>query len=163
MCGFLGIIGQNGDVAQELYSGLVALQHRGQDAAGIITYDGTFHLKKGVGLVLGVFNEKNLARLKGPMGLGHVRYPTIGPGGSEDAQPFSVNTPLRIVMAHNGNLSNYQELRQQLAEESRRYMSSQERISPGSALSSSSGRWPGSSTGLRGLIRWWRCLPIMGF
>lgn len=123
MCGFLGILGR-GDVAREIYAGLLALQHRGQDAAGIITYDGAFHLKKGVGLVLGVFNEKNLARLKGPLGLGHVRYPTIGPGGSEDAQPFFVNTPLRIAMAHNGNVTNYWELREELAELSRRHMSS---------------------------------------
>jgi amidophosphoribosyltransferase len=123
MCGVLGVI-SNGEAGPEIYQGLLTLQHRGQDGAGIITYNGMFHLKKGMGLALGVFNEKNLSRLKGGIGIGHVRYPTIGPGRSEDVQPFSVNTPFGIAMAHNGNVTNYWELKRELAEKSLRNVSS---------------------------------------
>ncbi len=123
MCGIIGIIADE-DVVDGLYSGLLALQHRGQDAAGIITYDHMFHLKKGIGLVLRVFTKKNLERLKGNIGIGHTRYPTIGPGGTEDAQPFYVNTPFGIAMAHNGNVTNYWELKRSLAEESFRHLNS---------------------------------------
>lgn len=113
MCGVIGIYAKY-EVVNELYSGLISLQHRGQDSAGILTYDTTFHLKKGNGLVNKVFNEKNLSRLKGKMGIGQTRYPTIGPGGVEDAQPFMVNAPFGIAMAHNGNITNYSELRAEL-------------------------------------------------
>jgi len=113
MCGVLGLF-LSGPVNTELLQGLIALQHRGQDSAGILTTDITFHLKKGNGLVTGVFNEKNLARLSGRVGIGHVRYPTIGPGSDEDAQPFSVNAPFGIAMAQNGNVTNYFELREEL-------------------------------------------------
>ena len=99
MCGFIGVIGASGAVG-EIYDGLVAIQHRGQDAAGIITYDGDrFHLKKGEGLVRDIFTTANVLRLKGDMALGHVRYPTVGSGGGEDAQPFTVNFPFGIAMA----------------------------------------------------------------
>lgn len=115
MCGVLGIFNRPKVVA-ELYEGLVALQHRGQDSAGIVTYDEMFHLKKGNGLVSRVFNEKNLARLEGNAGIGHVRYPTVGPGSIEDAQPFFVNAPFGIALVHNGNVTNYFALRRDLAE-----------------------------------------------
>ena len=111
MCGFIGVIGAKGAVT-EIYDGLVAVQHRGQDAAGIITYDGSrFHLKKGEGLVRDIFSASNMLRLKGDLALGHVRYPTVGSGGGEDAQPFTVNFPFGIAMAHNGNVANYDELK----------------------------------------------------
>lgn len=111
MCGFIGIYGPDDtDVAGEIYEGLLAVQHRGQDAAGIITFTDSFHLKKGLGLVLEVFDEKNMARLRGNLGVGHVRYPTIGSNRGDDAQPFHLTYPLGIAMAHNGNVSNYAEL-----------------------------------------------------
>ncbi|MFT7485052.1 MAG: amidophosphoribosyltransferase [Candidatus Paceibacteria bacterium] len=111
MCGFIGIYGPDQtDVASEIYEGLLAVQHRGQDAAGIITFTDSFHLKKGLGLVLEVFDEKSMARLRGNLGVGHVRYPTIGGNRGDDAQPFHLTYPLGIAMAHNGNVSNYAEL-----------------------------------------------------
>jgi amidophosphoribosyltransferase len=113
MCGFIGVIGVD-SAAREIYDGLLAIQHRGQDAAGIITYDGHFHAKKGEGLVREIFSATHFERLKGSIGVGHVRYPTVGSGGSEDAQPFTVNYPFGIVMAHNGNVANYEDLRQDL-------------------------------------------------
>jgi amidophosphoribosyltransferase len=101
MCGFIGVIGAD-DAVREIYDGLVAVQHRGQDAAGILTYDGgRFHVKKGEGLVRDIFSVSNIERLKGSIGVGHVRYPTVGSGGGEDAQPFTVNFPFGIAMAHN--------------------------------------------------------------
>jgi len=122
MCGFIGVIGAEGAV-REIYDGLVAIQHRGQDAAGIITYDGDrFHLKKGEGLVRDIFTAANVSRLKGDLALGHVRYPTVGSGGGEDAQPFTVNFPFGIAMAHNGNVANYDELRGNLENASLRVL-----------------------------------------
>ncbi|MCL4121762.1 UNVERIFIED_CONTAM: hypothetical protein GTU68_002818 [Idotea baltica] len=111
MCGFIGIYGPNNtDVSGEIYEGLLAVQHRGQDAAGMITFTDSFHLKKGLGLVLEVFDQKNMARLRGNLGVGHVRYPTVGGNRGDDAQPFHLTYPLGIAMAHNGNVSNYAEL-----------------------------------------------------
>jgi amidophosphoribosyltransferase len=121
MCGFIGVIGSDSAVS-EIYDGLVAVQHRGQDAAGIITYDGRFHIKKGEGLVREIFSAANFRRLRGSIGVGHVRYPTVGSGGGEDAQPFTVNYPFGIVMAHNGNVANYDELRGGLAREGLRHL-----------------------------------------
>ncbi|HEX4823932.1 MAG TPA: amidophosphoribosyltransferase [Candidatus Polarisedimenticolaceae bacterium] len=122
MCGFIGVIGAD-DAVREIYDGLVAIQHRGQDAAGIITYDGgRFHVKKGEGLVRDIFTAANVDRLKGNLGLGHVRYPTVGSGGGEDAQPFTVNFPFGIAMAHNGNVANYEELRGDLEHDSLRVL-----------------------------------------
>jgi amidophosphoribosyltransferase len=122
MCGFIGVIGASGAV-REIYDGLVAIQHRGQDAAGIITYDGDrFHLKKGEGLVRDIFTAANVSRLKGDLALGHVRYPTVGSGGGEDAQPFTVNFPFGIAMAHNGNVANYDELKGDLEHASLRVL-----------------------------------------
>jgi amidophosphoribosyltransferase len=123
MCGVLGIFNRTEAVA-ELYEGLIALQHRGQDSAGIITYDEMFHLKKGNGLVARVFNEKNLSRLVGKAGIGHVRYPTVGPGSIEDAQPFFVNAPYGIALVHNGNVTNYFDLRETLEKYSYRQLNS---------------------------------------
>lgn len=113
MCGIVGIIGE-GDVVPEIYDGLVALQHRGQDAAGIMTFDEMFHIKKGEGLVLDIFDAESISHLRGPLGIGHVRYPTVGCGGITDAQPFYVTSPHGIAMAHNGNVTNYHELRREL-------------------------------------------------
>ena len=121
MCGFIGVVGSDAAV-REIYDGLLAVQHRGQDAAGIITYDGRFHIKKGEGLVRDIFSAANFQRLKGGLGVGHVRYPTVGSGGGEDAQPFTVNYPFGIVMAHNGNVSNYDSLRGELVEDGRRHL-----------------------------------------
>ncbi len=121
MCGFIGVIGADAAV-REIYDGLVAVQHRGQDTAGIITYDGRFHVKKGEGLVRDIFSAANFKRLKGGLGVGHVRYPTVGSGGGEDAQPFTVNYPFGIAMAHNGNVANYDELRGELTAEGLRHL-----------------------------------------
>ncbi len=122
MCGFIGVIGAEGAV-REIYDGLIAIQHRGQDAAGIITYDGArFHVKKGEGLVRDIFTAANVQRLKGDLALGHVRYPTVGSGGGEDAQPFTVNFPFGIAMAHNGNVANYDELKGDLEHASLRVL-----------------------------------------
>ena len=117
MCGFIGITACGDDeVASQLYEGLICLQHRGQDAAGLVTFDGRFHLKKGNGLVRDIFRAKNMERLTGPMGIGHVRYPTIGPGSQDDAQPFLIHYPYGIAMAHNGNVTNYSEQCRYLAD-----------------------------------------------
>ncbi|MFT5150424.1 MAG: amidophosphoribosyltransferase [Planctomycetota bacterium] len=114
MCGFIGIFGPDGtDVAPEIYEGLLAVQHRGQDAAGITTFTDAFHVKKGFGLVIEVFQEKHMTRLRGNLGVGHVRYPTVGTSRDEDAQPFHLTFPIGIAMAHNGNLTNFEELRTQ--------------------------------------------------
>ncbi|MDD5026287.1 MAG: amidophosphoribosyltransferase [Candidatus Peribacteraceae bacterium] len=121
MCGILAIAGYR-DVIQDLYDGLILLQHRGQDAAGIMTYNSQFHLKKANGLVQDVFHEKSLARLKGPMGIGHVRYPTAGCSSEFEAQPFFVSTPFGIALAHNGNLTNAGELRKFLLEKEYRHL-----------------------------------------
>ena len=112
MCGFLGIAGLPGrDVAPELYEGLIALQHRGQDAAGILSFDGMFHLRKQNGMVRDIFRYSDMQRLKGNLSIGHVRYPTVGMGAEEDAQPFYINFPFGVAMAHNGNLTNWVDLR----------------------------------------------------
>ncbi|MFT7463037.1 MAG: amidophosphoribosyltransferase [Pseudohongiellaceae bacterium] len=119
MCGFIGITGLSGDeVANRLVAGLMAIQHRGQDAAGALTYDGRFHLHKGRGLVRDVFDEDSTARLKGSMGLAHVRYPTVGLGSAEDAQPFMISYPFGIGMAHNGNVTNFDEIKEEMSTQS---------------------------------------------
>ncbi|MEM1448975.1 MAG: amidophosphoribosyltransferase [Planctomycetota bacterium] len=111
MCGFIGIFGPDGvDVAPEIYEGLLAVQHRGQDAAGITTFTDRFNVKKGFGLVVEVFDEANMSRLQGNLGVGHVRYPTVGANRNEDAQPFHHTFPIGTAMVHNGNVTNYVEL-----------------------------------------------------
>lgn len=110
MCGIVGIVGQN-TVAQILYDALLVLQHRGQDAAGIVTADnGRFFLRKANGMVNDVFTEKHMRRLQGNVGIGHVRYPTAGSASSAEAQPLYVNSPYGISMVHNGNLTNTEAL-----------------------------------------------------
>jgi len=112
MCGFIGVFGPEGvDVAAEIYEGLLAIQHRGQDAAGITTFTDTFHVKKGRGFVRDVFQNGDMEVLKGELGVGHVRYPTVGLGNEEDAQPFHINFPVGVAMAHNGNVTNFPALR----------------------------------------------------
>jgi amidophosphoribosyltransferase len=124
MCGVIGIYGNN-EVFKDLYQGLLSIQHRGQDSAGIITYDGRrFHTKKGNGLVRDIFTKDHFKRLTGHIGIGHTRYPTIGGGRGEDAQPFFVNSPFGIIMAHNGNVINYKELNKILFNQYHRHLTS---------------------------------------
>jgi amidophosphoribosyltransferase len=123
MCGIVGVIGSKPAI-DSIYPALIALQHRGQDSAGAATFEHAFHMKKGNGLVTEVFNPKNLERLRGTMGIGHVRYPTVGPGIAEDAQPFIITTPYGIALAHNGNLVNYFDLRKHLIEHELHYLNS---------------------------------------
>lgn len=121
MCGIIAVSGYR-DVIQELYDGLIVLQHRGQDAAGIVTYDNQFHLKKSTGMVSEVFHRHSLERLKGPMGIGHVRYPTAGCSSEFEAQPFFVNSPFGMALAHNGNLTNAAELSKNIREQDYRHL-----------------------------------------
>jgi amidophosphoribosyltransferase len=121
MCGIIAVSGFR-DVIQDLYDGLIMLQHRGQDAAGIITYNSQFHLKKANGMVRDVFHQKSLERLRGTMGIGHVRYPTAGCSSEFEAQPFFISTPFGIALAHNGNLTNTPELRTFLTEKEYRHL-----------------------------------------
>lgn len=110
MCGVVGIVGKS-DVNVQLYDALIMLQHRGQDAAGIMTcMNGQLHQRKNIGQVSDVFKSSHMKELVGPMGVGHVRYPTAGSSGPSLAQPFYVNSPYGICMAHNGNLTNSNEL-----------------------------------------------------
>ena len=110
MCGIVGIVAKS-YVNQEIYDALTFLQHRGQDAAGIVTcQDGRFFLRKDNGLVRDVFRTRHMRRLVGNMGIGHVRYPTAGSSSAAESQPFYVNSPYGIALAHNGNLTNAAEL-----------------------------------------------------
>jgi len=114
MCGIVGMVAQE-SVNQRLYDALTVLQHRGQDAAGIMTCDrGRFYLRKSNGLVRDAFGQQHMQRLAGNMGIGHVRYPTAGCASSAEAQPFFVNSPYGIALAHNGNLTNAGKLSQEL-------------------------------------------------
>lgn len=120
MCGIIGIAGAT-DVAAALYDGLTVLQHRGQDAAGIATMEGNrVRLHKGNGLVKEVFDERAMSLLTGSVGIGHCRYPTAGSEGSDEAQPFYVNSPYGIALAHNGNLINTDALRRLVFKEDKR-------------------------------------------
>ncbi len=120
MCGIVGIVGHT-EVAAQLYDGLTVLQHRGQDAAGIATADGgKLRVHKGNGLVRDVFDERAMALLEGRVGIAHCRYPTAGSEGSDEAQPFYVNSPFGIALAHNGNLINTDALRREVFEQDRR-------------------------------------------
>ncbi len=124
MCGIIGMY-SNAPVATELYDGLIHLQHRGQDAAGMLTFDGRFHLKKGSGFVRDIFDESNMARLEGNWGLGHTRYSTNGSAHDvENAQPFFTRSPYGIAMIHNGNLTNYHKLKDELAVKDRLHSNS---------------------------------------
>ena len=121
MCGIVGIVGAT-PVNQSIYDALTVLQHRGQDAAGIVTIaDGKFKQRKANGLVKDVFESKHMQRLKGNIGIGHVRYPTAGSSSAAEAQPFYVNSPWGLALAHNGNLTNSTHLRDELVK-SRRHI-----------------------------------------
>ncbi len=112
MCGVVGLIGED-KAGEKLYPALFALQHRGQDAAGILSYDferTQFHLEKDLGLVEDVFSSERMQRLKGTMALGHTRYSTIGTVDKEDLQPLFLSYPYGIGMIHNGNVTNYDEV-----------------------------------------------------
>jgi len=122
MCGIVGIVAHS-PVSQELYEALTVLQHRGQDAAGIVTYEGgRFYLRKDQGLVRDVFQAEHMQHLRGTMGIGHVRYPTAGCTSSAEAQPFYVNSPYGITLGHNGNLTNAQQLKQELFLQDQRHI-----------------------------------------
>ncbi|TAM09469.1 MAG: amidophosphoribosyltransferase [Nevskiaceae bacterium] len=123
MCGIIGLVAKSA-VNRDLYDGLTMLQHRGQDAAGIMTCEGErLYLRKGTGLVRDVFNsEAHMINLRGNMGIGHVRYPTAGNTSVAETQPLYTNTPYGISLAHNGNLTNTDELRHTLFEEDKRHV-----------------------------------------
>ena len=122
MCGIVGIVGTT-PVNQSIYDALTVLQHRGQDAAGICTIESNrFRLRKANGLVKDVFEAKHMQRLQGTVGIGHVRYPTAGSSSASEAQPFYVNSPFGITLAHNGNLTNASEVRQRVFDKDRRHV-----------------------------------------
>ena len=126
MCGILGVVSR-GPVNQLLYDGLLLLQHRGQDAAGIATASGKkFSMHKGNGQVRDVFRTRNMRSLPGNSGIGHVRYPTAGSANdSEEAQPFYVNAPFGITLAHNGNLTNSEQLKDEMFRRDRRHINTE--------------------------------------
>ena len=124
MCGIVGIVGQS-PVNQELYDSLILLQHRGQDAAGMVTYDERdqrINLRKNNGYVREVFKTRHMEKLQGNMGIGHVRYPTAGSDDSDEAQPFYVSSPYGLALAHNGNLTNSEQLRKEVFEKDLRHI-----------------------------------------
>ncbi|WP_370978868.1 amidophosphoribosyltransferase [Agaribacterium sp. ZY112] len=122
MCGIVGLVGKS-DVNLALYDALTMLQHRGQDAAGIMTCDGgKFAQQKALGLVKDVFRTRHMQRLVGNIGIGHVRYPTAGSSGPALAQPFYVNSPYGIALAHNGNLTNSAQLSDDLFKDDLRHV-----------------------------------------
>lgn len=122
MCGLVGLVGKT-DVAPDIYDALTVLQHRGQDAAGIMTCSGgKFSQRKSEGLVRDVFRQNHMQRIRGPMGIGHVRYPTAGSSGPALAQPFYVNSPYGIAMAHNGNLTNAESLSKEMFQDDLRHL-----------------------------------------
>lgn len=123
MCGILGIFGFE-NITGDLISGLNTIQHRGQDSAGIVTLSDTFNLKKGLGLVNNVFAEKHLERLNGYAGLAHVRYSTMGSASELNAQPFALTYPFGLAMVHNGNVTNYKELKAHLLSQNHRLLES---------------------------------------
>ncbi len=122
MCGLVGMVGR-GNVQYDLYEALALLQHRGQDAAGMVTCEGdTLYQRKSNGLVNDVFRQEHMSGLTGNMGLGHVRYPTAGTSSSAEAQPMYVNSPFGICLAHNGNLINDDKLNEDLFRADRRHI-----------------------------------------
>jgi len=123
MCGILGIASRTDDVFAEIYDGLLMLQHRGQDASGIVTYTGEFFReRKANGLVKDVFGADDAQTLTGKVGLGHVRYPTAGSLSASEAQPFFVNAPYGIYLVHNGNITNTAEQREKVTAKYSRHL-----------------------------------------
>lgn len=122
MCGIAGIV-SNKNANQPLYDALTVLQHRGQDAAGIVTCENNrFFMRKDNGLVRDVFSNEQMLKLRGTMGIGHVRYPTAGCNSSAEAQPFYVNSPFGLSLAHNGNLTNTEQLKRELFVDDQRHI-----------------------------------------
>ncbi len=122
MCGVIGMVAKS-PVNQALYDGLTVLQHRGQDAAGIMTFDrGRLHLRKDNGLVRDVFGADDMLQLSGNIGIGHCRYPTAGCSSSAESQPFYVNSPYGMSIAHNGNLTNADAIKRDLYLEDLRHI-----------------------------------------
>src|SRR5690554_5874099 len=122
MCGIVGIVGKS-NVNQALYDALTVLQHRGQDAAGMVTtQNGRLFLRKDNGLVRDVFRTRHMKELIGNVGIGHIRYPTAGSSSSAEAQPFYVNSPYGITLAHNGNLTNVKQLAQEIYQSDLRHV-----------------------------------------
>ena len=125
MCGIIGIVAKS-NVNQMLFDGLTILQHRGQDAAGIVTCDhARLYLCKNNGLVRDVFSARQMLNLVGAMGIGHIRYPTAGCSSSSEAQPFYVNSPYGIALAHNGNLTNSEYLKKDLIADELRHINTE--------------------------------------
>ena len=116
MCGVIGVVGTTSKAKQsqssyEVYNGLLNLQHRGQDAAGIVSFDGqNLHVKKNLGLVPQVFDQKDMSTLCGSISIGHTRYATTGANEISDLQPMVTDLPFSLGMVHNGNLVNYYEM-----------------------------------------------------
>src|SRR5262245_47972899 len=122
MCGIVGIVAKS-PVNQDLYDALMVLQHRGQNAAGVMTcHEGRVFLRKANGLVRDVIRAEHMLRLVGTMGVGHVRYPTAGSDSAAEAQPLYVNSPYGLSIVHNGNLINSEALKQDLANNDRRHL-----------------------------------------
>lgn len=122
MCGIVAVVGAT-HVNQILFDSLTVLQHRGQDAAGIVTCEGArFHMRKSNGLVRDVIRSRHMRKLKGRIGLGHVRYPTAGSSNSDEAQPFYVNSPYGIALAHNGSLINTESIKANLYQSEMRHL-----------------------------------------
>ena len=121
MCGIAGIFSHK-PVASELYDSIIHLQHRGQDAAGIMTYDERMHKEKGVGLAKEIFNSKNMELLTGNIGISHNRYPTHGGFSHGEIQPVWTSVPYGIAIAHNGQITNYDELVEEVTQTEKRYL-----------------------------------------
>ncbi len=125
MCGIVGMVSRTG-ASHDIYNALLVLQHRGQDAAGIATYhDGKFRLRKSRGLVRDVFHTRHMEQLVGTIGIGHVRYPTAGSSSVAESQPFYVNSPYGIALAHNGNLTNAEQLKRELFQSDLRHINTE--------------------------------------
>ncbi len=123
MCGIVGIMNRDCPVNQDIFDALTTLQHRGQDAAGMVTVSGRkFNMHKGNGLVRDVIRTKHMRELLGKTGIGHVRYPTAGCASPLEAQPFYVNAPFGIALAHNGNLVNTEKLAEEIFQHDRRHL-----------------------------------------
>jgi len=124
MCAILGLVTDKDNASLTMYNALTVLQHRGQDAAGMATIEGgnNLNIHKDNGLVRDVFSEKSMMSLKGNIGVGHTRYPTAGSYNYEEAQPFYVNSPYGIVLVHNGNIVNVNQLREEIENEDYRHL-----------------------------------------